>query len=220
MYWGSPCPASRRSFSLAWAMSRATTMGPVSITRVFTGWRESVARISSIGRLRSMCTTSSLSSSCVTSGRKRAGSVSSASTKMPSLVILPSAWRSALHDTANETGQLAPWRGRRMTRTSWQKYLPPNCAPMPVSWDSLRIFASRSVSRKPLPRSDPDVGSESRYRVLASFAVSTACSADVPPMTTARWYGGHAAVPSVIIFSNTHGSSAFSLRSAFVSWKR
>ena len=30
------------------------------------------------------------------------------------------------------TGQLAPWRGRRMTRTSWQKYLPPNWAPMPM----------------------------------------------------------------------------------------
>ena len=29
----------------------------------------------------------------------------------------------------------------------------------------------------------------------ASLAVSTANSADVPPMTTARWYGGQAAVP-------------------------
>ena len=26
-------------------------------------------------------------------------------------------------------------------------------------------------------------------------------SAEVPPMTIARWYGGHAAVPSVRIFS-------------------
>ena len=30
------------------------------------------------------------------------------------------------------TGQDAPCRGSRMTRTSWQKYLPPNCAPMPI----------------------------------------------------------------------------------------
>jgi hypothetical protein len=37
---------------------------------------------------------------------------------------------------AMPTGQLAPWRGRRMTRTSWQKYLPPNWAPMPISWVS------------------------------------------------------------------------------------
>ena len=28
-------------------------------------------------------------------------------------------------------GSEAPWRGSRMTRTSWQKYLPPNCAPTP-----------------------------------------------------------------------------------------
>ncbi len=39
-------PASRRSLILAWAMSRATTIGPVSITRVRTGCLESSARIS------------------------------------------------------------------------------------------------------------------------------------------------------------------------------
>jgi hypothetical protein len=38
--------------------------------------------------------------------------------------------RSAEHDTPMPTGHDAPWRGRRITRTSWQKYLPPNCAPM------------------------------------------------------------------------------------------
>ena len=47
-------------------------------------------------------------------------------------MILPSAWRSAEHETAIATGHDAPWRGSRITRTSWQKYLPPNCAPMPV----------------------------------------------------------------------------------------
>ena len=41
-------------------------------------------------------------------------------------------------------GREAPWRGRRMTRTSWQKYLPPNCAPMPVSWLSCSTFCSSS----------------------------------------------------------------------------
>ena len=92
----------------------------------------SSARISSIGRLRSMRTTSSSArSSSVTSGRKRAGSASSCSRNTPSAVILPSAWRSAEHDTAMATGHEAPWRGSRMTRTSWQKYLPPNWAPMP-----------------------------------------------------------------------------------------
>ena len=56
--------------------------------------------------------------------------------------------------------------------------------------------------------------------MLANLAVSTASSAEVPPITTARWYGGHAAVPSVFIFSNSHGSSVFSLSNALVSWNR
>ena len=43
---------------LACAMSRATTSGPVSESRVLTGCLVSSARISAIGRLRSICTTS------------------------------------------------------------------------------------------------------------------------------------------------------------------
>ena len=58
---------------LAWAMSRATTIGPLNITRVFTGSVDSVARISAIGRLRSMRTTSADRSSSVVSGRYLAG---------------------------------------------------------------------------------------------------------------------------------------------------
>ena len=84
-------------------------------------------------------------------------------------------------------GTLAPCRGRRITRTSWQKYLPPNCAPMPVLRESSRIFPSISRSRYPVPRSPPSVGSESRYRVVASLTVFMVNSADVPPMTIARW---------------------------------
>ena len=53
-----------------------------------------------------------------------------------------------------------------------------------------------------------------------SFAVSSAYSADVPPITTARWYGGHAAVPSVRSFSSSQGSSVVGLSSALVSWNR
>ncbi len=55
-YWGIGSPASRSSLILAWAMSRATIIGPVSSTRVRTGCCDSSARISGIGRLRSMCT--------------------------------------------------------------------------------------------------------------------------------------------------------------------
>ena len=95
-------------------------------------------------------------SSSVVSGRNRAGSRSSCSRNTPSAVILPSAWRSAEHDTAIATGQLAPWRGRRTMRTSWQKYLPPNWAPMPVRLGELAApLASSSTSRKPCPSGEP-----------------------------------------------------------------
>ncbi len=66
------------------------------------------------------------------SGKYLAGSVSSCSRNTPSGVIFALIWRSALQETPMPTGRLAPWRGRRITRTSWQKYLPPNCAPMPM----------------------------------------------------------------------------------------
>ena len=72
-----------------------------------------------------------MSSATPASGMYCAGSVSSCSRNTPSAVILPSACRSAEHDTASATGQEAPCRGSRTTRTSWQKYLPPNCAPIP-----------------------------------------------------------------------------------------
>ena len=99
-------------------MSRATTSGPVSATRVRTGYRVSSARISSIGRFRSMVTTSPSASAAARSGRYCAGSVSSCSRNTPSRVILPTACRSAEHETAIATGQEAPCRGSRITRTS------------------------------------------------------------------------------------------------------
>ena len=58
------------------------------------------------------------------SGMYCAGSVSSCSRNTPSAVILPRACRSAEHETASATGQEAPCRGSRITRTSWQKYFP------------------------------------------------------------------------------------------------
>ena len=78
-------------------------------------------------------------------------------------------------------------------RTSWQKYLPPNWAPMPVCCASASTFASSStIAERVAEHRARRSASASRYLVLASLAVSTANSADVPPITTARWYGGHA----------------------------
>ena len=54
----------------------------------------------------------------------------------------------------------------------------------------------------------------------ASLTVFRHASAEVPPMTKARWYGGQAAVPSVFIFSVRNFSRLAGFRSAFVSWKR
>src|SRR5215470_10397507 len=130
-------------------MSRATTSGPVSESRVATGCLVSSARISLIGRRRSIGTTSPVRSSVVVSGRYCAGSVSSCSRYTPSAVILASAWRSAEQETAIATGQDAPCRGSRITRTSWQKYLPPNCAPIPARRVISSTWCSSSGSRNP-----------------------------------------------------------------------
>ena len=94
------------------------------------------------------------------------------------------------------TGHDAPWRGRRITRTSWQKYLPPNWAPMPklagqLEDLGLQLEVAARVAELVAGGGQAVVGSGS----LASLAVSTAYSAEVPPMTTPRWYGGQAAVP-------------------------
>ena len=60
--------------------------------------------------------------------------------KTPSLVIFPLICRSAEQETPKPTGQDAPCPGRRITRTSWQKYFPLNCAPNPSSSSSRPYF--------------------------------------------------------------------------------
>ncbi len=64
------------------------------------------------------------------------------------------------------------------------------------------------------------MGSASRYFADAYFAVLRACSAEVPPMTMARWYGGQAAVPSERSFSSRNRVMATGLSTALVSWNR
>src|SRR5581483_8897465 len=201
-------------------MSLATTSGPVSATRVRIGYRDNSARISAIGRLRSIATTSPDASSAPGSGRYCAGSVSSFSRNTPSAVIFPTACRSAEQDTAIATGHDAPCRGSRTTRTSWQKYFPPNCAPIPIFRVISSTAASSSRSRNPCPAADPEAGSPSRYFADAYLAVFSAYSALVPPMTIARWYGGHAAVPSDRIFSSRNVSIRTGFSTALVSWNR
>ena len=78
--------------------------------------------------------------------------------KTPSLVILALALRSAEQETPMPTGQEAPWRGRRTTRMSWAKYLPPNWAPMPSFWAWTSSRFSSSTSRNACPCAFPSVG--------------------------------------------------------------
>ena len=52
---------------------------------------------------------------------------------------------------------------------------------------------------------------------MTVFMVS---SADVPPMTMARWYGGHAAVPSVSTFSFRNASMRSRVRIDGVAWNK
>ena len=132
------------------------------MTRVVIGKRDSVLRISLIGWFKSMRTTSPPNFVASISGMYLAGSVSSCSRNTPFAEMRPRAWRSAEHDTPMPIGRLAPWRGRRMTRTSWQKYLPPNCAPMPLACVSLWTFSSISRSRKAWPYLLPCAGRLSR----------------------------------------------------------
>ena len=77
-------------------------------------------------------------------------------------MIFASACRSAEHDTAMATGHDAPCRGSRTTRTSWQKYLPPNCAPMPISLGQLEHLLLELDVAEAVPGGEPSVGSASR----------------------------------------------------------
>ncbi len=118
------------------------------------------------------------------------------------------------------TGQEAPWRGRRTTRTSWAKYLPPNCAPMPsllrrLEQPLLELEVAEGLAVARCPRS---AARRSTWSTRASPS-SWSGSAEVPPMTNARWYGGQAAVPRYFIFSTRNFSSFSGVSSALVSWK-
>ena len=144
----------------ACAISRATISVPLRLRRVLIGYCERISRTLSIPSSRSISTAGDIAGAC--SGKKRAGFFSSCSIKIPSGVILALMLRSAEQLTPIATGQEAAWRGARITRTSCTRYLPPNCAPIPISWQILRTFSSHSRSRKQRPPSLPDVGSSSR----------------------------------------------------------
>ncbi|MPM41058.1 hypothetical protein SDC9_87707 [bioreactor metagenome] len=158
MYCGRPSPRSIRSLSLAWAISRPTIIVPFSESRVATGYLDNSARISGIGRLRLIFTPPLSPASRIDSGIRRAGLSSIFSIQIPFLLIFALMLRSAEHETPIPTGHDAPWRGKRITRTSCVKYFPPNCAPSPNFSEAIFSFSSISRSRNACPNSLPLVG--------------------------------------------------------------
>ena len=73
---------------------------------------------------------------------------------------------SAEHDTPIPTGHEAPCLGRRITLTSWQKYFPPNCAPIPALCVNLWISSSSFLSLNPRPCSFPEMYQKYWYNWL------------------------------------------------------
>ena len=122
----------------------------------------------------------------MTSGRYCAGSVSSCSRKTPSAVILPSAWRSAEHDTA-----MRDRAGRAVARQADHAHVVAEvlAAELRADAELLRELrapaASSSRSRKPRP--SVVAGRRAACRGSAPTRASrssSVCSADVPPITT------------------------------------
>ena len=146
-------PASSRSLILACAMSRATTSGPVSDSRVFTGYlrqlgADLVHRPVEVDR----ATTSSSRCSSVTSGRKCAGSVSSCSRKTPSGVIFAerlAVGRAGHRDRDRAARRRAAAAGPRARRgRSTCRRTARRCR---TAWVSSRTSASSSRSRNAVP---------------------------------------------------------------------
>ena len=78
----------------------------------------------------------------------------------------------------------------RTTRTSWQKYLPPNCAPMPI-WFCVSLWTfgleGDDRGRRGTALLLPSVGRVVEPAcVEASLTVLRFISAEVPPITMAR----------------------------------
>mmetsp|Transcript_26893 Transcript_26893/g.60671 ORF Transcript_26893/g.60671 Transcript_26893/m.60671 type:complete len:222 (-) Transcript_26893:211-876(-) len=191
-----------------------TSMVPERSTRVATG---SLPRASRGASPRSIRWTSELSSSSPTS-KYFSGSRSSSSKNTPSALIFARICLWAEQDTPIPTGQDPPCRGSRATLTSCTKYLPPNWAPIPTSLHIWVISSSHSVSRRARPAGLPSRGRPSSSPAARSFTVFMVMSGLRPPTTTARWYGGHAAVPNARISSAMKALKASGRNTALVFW--
>lgn len=136
---------------------------PLSDSRVATGYFDNIDLTVSMPSFKfTLISVSLLSSSVLMSGMYCAGLASSLSMNTPSLFIFANCCLSALQLTPIDTGHDAPCLNIRITRTSWQNYLPPNWAPMPKSCVILSTFFSVSMHLNARPNSFPLSGKLSR----------------------------------------------------------
>ena len=157
-----------------------------------------------MGRLRSMWTTcSSARSSTVVSGEVPRGVAFELLEKDAVGGDLAEGWRSAEHDTA-----MADRARRAVARQADHPHVVAEVLAAELRADAERLRelehlrfelgVAEAVAERVARGRQACRGSAPRR----SLAVFIAYSAEVPPITTARWYGGHAAVPSERSFSS------------------
>ncbi len=167
-------------------MSRATTIVPVSESRVLIGCAESVRRMSGIGRLRS--TRTACSPKCVVRGF---GQVF----RRIALQLFEerALGRDLGEDLAVGAARDADADGqaRAVARQADHAHVVAEILAAELRADAAARVSSSTAcsisrSRNAWPARLPEVGKVSSQRVEASFTVLSVNSAEVPPMTIAR----------------------------------
>lgn len=111
----------RCALMFAWAISRATTIGPLNDKRVPMGRAERYAGLRVTDVQIQLNGLAPFSTRCE-SGINLPGLCSSFSSQIPCLLILALMLRSAEQERAMAIGQEPPWRGKRITRISGKAF--------------------------------------------------------------------------------------------------
>ncbi len=190
-----PSPASSRSLILACAMSRATTIGPVSdeprLHRVLRERGADLAHRPVEVDLHDLAVEIVVGDLGQVLARDRSRAASRNTPSRGDLAERLAVGRARHRDARPGTTRRGAAAGS--TRTSWQKYLPPNCAPMPNCRVSSSTCCSSSTSRKPRP-SCVALGRAAR-RGSAPTRASRSSARTRPTCRRSRPRGGTAGTP-------------------------
>ena len=209
-YCGISSPASSRSLILACAMSRATTSGPVSESRVLTGCLRQLGedlghRPVEVDRARPSPPAMSLGDAGVGHVVRRVGlELLEEDALGGDLAERLPVGRAGDRDRDRARGAVA---GQPDDADVVAEVLAAELRADPERLGQLEdllleLEVAEAVRRHRCPRSAGCRGSAPRRTSRSSARTPR----DVPPMTTARWYGGQAAVPSERIFSSRNSS--------------